>query len=115
MGRERRQFPRIHEPCTVRYRRSGEIASAWSRVTVINLSAGGLRFRCADEPLEPGAPLQIQVALPGFREPMTLKALVVWNQLHASGVTEVGAEFQDLDVKQQLTIDRLVSFLKRAV
>lgn len=112
MAQERRHFPRVREPFTIQYRRSGEVVSSWSRVTVINLSAGGLRFRCADESLEAGAPLQIQVTLPGFREPMTLKALVVWNQLHASGVTEVGAEFQDLGIKQQLMIDRLVGFLK---
>ncbi len=115
MGQERRHFPRIREPFTIQYRRSGEVASSWSRVTVSNLSAGGLHFRCADEPLETGALLQIQVALPEFHEPMTLKALVVWNQVHASGVTEVGVEFQHLDIKQQLVIDRLVGFLKQSV
>lgn len=115
MAQERRRFLRVREPFTIQYRRSGEVASSWSRVTVINLSAGGLRFRCADEPLETGAPLQIQVALPGFREPMTLEARVVWNQLHASGVTEVGAEFHGLDLTQQLMIDRLVGFLRTSV
>jgi c-di-GMP-binding flagellar brake protein YcgR len=112
MARERRRFPRVRESFTIQYRVASAIASSWCRGPVINLSAGGMRFRCVEEPLEVGAPLSIQVSLPGFREPLILKAVVVWSQLQASGVTEVGAEFQDLDVKQQLMIDRLVSFLR---
>lgn len=112
MRKERRQFPRVREPFVIQYRVAGEVASSWCRVTVINLSAGGVRFRCAEEPLEVSTPVRIQATLPGFKEPLALTAVVVWSQLQASGVTEVGAEFQDLDAKQQLMIDRLAGFLQ---
>ena len=114
MGAERRQFPRIPEPFSVQYRVSGEVGS-WHTVTVINLSAGGLRFRSAEEPLATGAALQLKIILPGFRAQMSLSALVAWSQVLASGVTEVGVEFQHIDLKTQLMLDRLVGFLKKSV
>lgn len=46
------------------------------------------------EPLETGAPLQVQIALPGLREPMTFKALVMWLQPCASGVTKSARNFK---------------------
>ena len=115
MGQERRRFARTPEPFAIQYRPANQPAVAWCRVTVINLSAGGIRFRCTEEPLEAGTPLQIDITLPGLREPMMLNASVIWNQLQASGVTEVGAQFQGLDRKQQLLIDRLVGFLRTSV
>ncbi len=114
MGAERRQFPRVPEPFSVQYRVAGEVGS-WHTVTVINLSAGGLRFRTAEEPLAGGTALQIKVVLPGFREQVSVSALVAWSQLLASGVTEVGVEFQHLDMKTQILLDRLVGFLKKSV
>ena len=62
-----------------------QLAAAWCRVTLINLSAGAL------------------------------DASVVWNQLQASGATEVGARFQGPDGKQQLLIGRLPGFLPTSV
>ena len=115
MAQEHRRFPRVREPFVIQYRKAGEVASSWCRVAVTNLSAGGVRFRCVEESLEAGVPLQIRVALPGFHEVLTLNTTVVWSQLQASGVTEIGAEFQDMDPKQQMMVDRLVEFLRTSV
>ena len=95
----------------IRYRTTGGPVNEWVRVTMINLSAGGIRFRCGGEPLQAGTPLEIEIMLSGLPQPMTLPAAIVWNQLQASGVTEVGAQFQTLDMSQQLLIDRLAGFL----
>lgn len=115
MRKEQRRFPRVREPFVIQYRVADGVTSSWRRVTVSNLSAGGVRFRCVEEPLDAGTPLTIQVTLPGSREPLTLKATVVWTQLQASGVTEVGAEFCGLDTEQQLMSDRLVGFLRMSL
>ena len=115
MRKEQRRFPRVRESFVIQYCVADGVTSSWRRVTVSNLSSGGVRFRCVEEPLEAGTPLTIQVTLPEFRESLTLKATVVWTQLQASGVTEVGAEFCGLDSEQQLMSDRLVGFLRTSL
>jgi hypothetical protein len=111
---EQRRFPRVPEALAVRYRASGALAGSWCSVTAVNLSAGGIRFRCA-EPLDVGASLQLELKLPGAAEAMVLRGQVAWSQMMASGVMESGVAFLDVAIPQQRLLDQLVSFLNRRV
>ena len=114
MTRERRRFPRVPESFHVQYRVFGDLGELWHAVTALDLSAGGVRFRGA-EPLEAGISVNLQVQLPGAAQPMTLRGQVVWSQMLASGVTENGVEFLDVNLEQRAFIDRVVSFLNKRV
>ena len=108
---ERRKFPRTPEAFTVKYRVTGDLAATWQSITTVNISAGGLRFRVA-EPLERGTPVQFEIKFPGLSQAMILQGLVIWSELQASGVMEVGAEFHDVKLHERAMIDRLVWFLR---
>ena len=114
MSKDRRRFPRVHEPVGVHYRVSGSVG-AWTEAHVINISAGGLRFRCTDERPETNAVLQVQVTPPDGSAPATLIAQVTWSQLMASGVTEVGVEFQDIATADSILIERVMGLVRRSV
>lgn len=109
--RERRQFHRIPQPIEARYRVSGDLGLAWAKGNLVNISASGLRFR-AEELLEKGAMVEIEAKMPGLKEVLALKGMVVWSSLQASGVAEMGVEFSEVSVQQQYQIDSLVSFLR---
>lgn len=111
-GRERRKFPRASEPLEARFRVEGELAATWTIMTVINLSAGGIRFRTS-QAIAPGVRLQLNIKFPGLPQPLELRGGVVWNQIQASEVVEHGVELSDLTLKQQSQIDQLVFFLGR--
>ena len=108
--RDRRRFPRTREPLEAQYHVDGDFSSVWTTMTVLNLSAGGLRYRGAEE-LDPGRTLQLKITLPGMPIGLELHGRIVWKQMHAAGVTEHGVEFHDLTEKQQEQIDQLVQFL----
>ena len=110
MGRERRKFPRAAEPLDAQCRVEGDLAATWMRMTIVNLSAGGLRVRLS-QAIDPGARLKLKIKLPGVPQVLELRGGVIWNQLQASEVVEHGIEFADLTLKQQAQIDQLVSFL----
>ena len=95
----------------MRYRLAGGVGESWCDVRTMNFSAAGVRFR-SDGMLDPGALLELQVVFPDVGQPLSLRGTVVWSQLHASGVTELGVEFLDLTQTQQAQIDRLVQFVK---
>ena len=114
MTRERRYFSRIPHAFDASYRVVGELTASWCAVMSINLSAGGMRVRI-DEALEKGAILEVKLQLIGIRELLIVRGCVVWNQMQASGVTEVGIEFMDVKPEQQVQIDSLVEFLKKSV
>ena len=80
-------------------------------MTLLNLSAGGLRFR-AEEVLEKNTLLAIDVKIPGLREQITIKGRVAWSTMHASGVVETGVEFLDVSPDQQFQIDNIVQFFQ---
>ncbi|MBI4342517.1 MAG: PilZ domain-containing protein [Candidatus Omnitrophica bacterium] len=109
--RERRRFPRAQEPIEAQYRLDGDFASTWTTATILNLSAGGVRFRAA-QPLNAGALLQMKLRLPGMPQLLELRGAVVWSQLQAATVMEYGVEFRGLTLRQQAQIDQLVSFLR---
>ena len=85
MKPERRRFPRIGEAVKIQYRSSGQLGTSWHTATIVNFSAGGVRFR-VEEPLERLAAVAVQIVFPGARSMMELQGQVVWNQMQASGV-----------------------------
>ena len=109
--RERRKFHRIPQPIDARYRVSGDFGLAWAKGNLVNISATGLRFR-AEELLEKGAMVEIEAKMPGLKELLIVRGMVVWSSLQASGVAEMGIEFYEVSVPQQYQIDNLVSFLR---
>lgn len=111
MARERRSFPRVPQPFEARFRLSGELGSSWHAITLVNLSAGGLRFR-SNELIEKGALVDVQVQLPGMREPVVMDGRVVWSSMQASGVAETGMELLDASPELQMQIDSVVRFLR---
>ncbi len=112
MKRERRRFIRTSQPVDVQYRLRGEFSAPWTATRTVNLSAGGVRFRC-QEPLRQDDELELRLQLAGSPKPLELRARVVWNQMQASGVNEIGVEFNDVTQEQQVQIDALVQFLGR--
>ena len=114
MKPERRRFPRIGEAVKIQYRSSGQLGTSWHTATIVNFSAGGVRFR-VEEPLERLAAVAVQIVFPGARSMMELQGQVVWNQMQASGVMECGVEFLEVTTQQQAQIDQLVSFLRNQV
>ncbi len=115
MTRERRHFPRIPQAFDARSRPSGEFGSGWETITVVNLGAGGIRFRSQDARLALGSLLDISLSIPGLQEALVLEGRVAWSDMQASGVTEHGVEFIRLSPKHQAQIDQLVGFLKGRV
>ena len=110
MTRERRQFIRTSQPVDLRYRLCGELSAPWTITRTVNLSAGGARFRC-QEPLRQSDELDLRLQLSGSPRPLELRACVVWNQMQAAGVNEIGVAFLDVTHEQQMQIDALVHFL----
>ncbi len=113
MVRERRSFPRVPQPFEARFRLSGELDFSWHAITLVNLSAGGLRFR-SHELLDQGALVDVQVQLPGIREPVVMNGRVVWSSMQASGVAETGVELLNASPELQIQIDSIVQFLRSA-
>lgn len=111
MTKERRSFPRVPQPFEARYRLTDEMGASWHAMTLVNISAGGVRFR-TDQLIEQDTPLQIQVQLPGMREALVVSGHAVWSTLQASGVMEIGVEFLNVTPDQQLQIDNVVQFLR---
>ena len=109
--RNRRDFHRVTQPVTGRYRLSNQIVAPWTSITIINLSAGGLRFR-GEELLEQDAPIEVETHVPGMSAVLFVKGRVAWSSLQASGVTETGVQFLDVTIEQKFRIDKMVEFLR---
>ncbi|MBI4341606.1 MAG: PilZ domain-containing protein [Candidatus Omnitrophica bacterium] len=109
--RERRDFHRITQAIEGRYRASGHFGALGASMTLVNLSAGGLRFR-SEEQLEKDALLEVEVKIPGFREPLIIKGRVAWSTLQASGVVETGVEFLNVSPDLRCQIDSVIQFFR---
>ena len=112
MRKERRQFRRVHHEIAVRYHTYGW-GESWKTATLLNLSAGGIRFR-SDELLEPGSQIELQIALPNAAGVLTVHGRVIWSQSVAAQVHEHGVEFAEATPEQQERLDELVRFLFKA-
>jgi len=112
MGKEQRQFQRIPESFNVTCRRSGALTETWRHVATKDLSAGGISFE-SELFYELADALEIQVALPGFHEPLVLRGRIVREQPLPSGVVDYAVAFMDVTPDQQLAIDEMVKFLSK--
>ena len=112
MGEERRRFPRIQQTLTVQCRPHGSLAASWRPVTMVNISAVGIRL-LSEQPLESDETFDLQVTLPGSAAPLLIQGRAAWTRMQASGVTESGVEFVNMTSDQQAQIDTLVQFLSR--
>ena len=90
--RESRRYPRFQSKRVVRFRQEdgSEIKSIFK---IINVSQGGLQIACQDR-IAPETVFCLDIDAPEFREPLLLKAKVIWinaspdaNGLYYSGVT----------------------------
>jgi len=111
--KERRQFHRVAQTLEGRYRVSGEFTSAVKPMTLLNLGAGGVRFR-GSELLEKHQMIEIEAAVPGLRGTLVVKGRVAWSAMRASGVAETGAEFMEISPDQRFQIDKIVQFFRGA-
>ncbi len=109
--RERRHFHRVPQPIEAKYRVNGNFGATWAVGTLVNISAGGMRFR-AEELIEKGALVEVEAKVPGLREVFAVKGMIVWSNLQASGVAEMGVVFSEVTLQQQYQIDNFVTFLR---
>ena len=59
----RRRDPRVKLPCAMKYRPASALSSAWFDGTLLDFSAGGLRF-LGEQLLEPHEMLAVQMQFP---------------------------------------------------
>jgi len=112
MTRERREFHRIPQEFHAQYRLYGDLMASWSEIVLVNLSAGGMRFRSEDT-IPKDTIIEMKLHLPHAHAPLVLHGSVAWSQLQASGVIESGVQFMDVTIEQQAQIDYLVQFLRK--
>lgn len=114
-GRERRKDPRAALRLPIRYRMVGASMNIWYPGTIENLSAGGVNL-VADQILEGGDEVELEVTLPGRQNPYLLKGQVVSECSSSFGAFAYGLAFIDTGTGCRLELDNLVRFLtsKRA-
>ena len=112
-GVERRRHPRVEYPFMVRYQ-SRRRPGTWRMAPLHNLSVCGARFLC-ECPFEIGEALDLELILPSAKEPVTLKARVVWSKVANAALSlhEYGVAFEALTPGQEATIHQVVSHLLR--
>lgn len=114
MGSERRQFPRAVLPFPTHYRaEQGGFLEMWKTGTILDFSAGGLRF-VAEDLLESGARVEFKIAFPNRKEPYMIVGCVVRDINAATDAPEYGVQFVDVDSMRQAEIDQLVAFLRKS-
>ena len=92
----------------VRYRNPVGGRESWLISPLRDLSSGGARF-LSESTVEAGAELEIQLVLPGSKDPVALKVRVAWAKPAPWGMAELGVTFEPEDVKVQQTIDAAVA------
>ena len=91
---ESRRFPRLKESCRIRYKQidgsglEGELTEA----ITVNISGGGVCFN-ADERIDPGTLLAIELLVPDFTSPVVSLGRVAWCDPAATQSFDVGIEF----------------------
>ena len=96
-GEERRRSPRIAKQFIVRYRCPEIGQTQWLASPIKDLSTVGVRF-FGEYGYKIGADLEMELSLPIETKPIPVKGRVVWQRRHSqSKMTELGAEFIDLD------------------
>ena len=101
---ERRRAMRIIRSFIVRYPSLASGPGFWLVSTLRNFSTGGARFFC-ERTFQVGETMIAQLILPTSREPVVLKARVVWTKPSPFGMADLGVSFEpsDAHAKQALT------------
>ena len=91
---ERRKYPRLKESCRLRYKRVESEGAARRSVDAltVNISGGGICF-AAEEAVEHGTLLAIELLLPEFETPVIALGRVTWCERGEGGRHDVGMEF----------------------
>ena len=95
------------------YRLKHEMSVFWHEVTMVNIGAGGVRFR-GEEELSPGTDLDMRMQLSGSGQPLEVSSRVVWSALLSPGAFETGVEFLDLQPEQQAAVYDIVAFFMKS-
>ena len=109
---ERRMFPRVHASCDVSYAAvegdpGFEDLRATQNALLKNISGGGICF-VAQDPVEPGQMLALEISLPGLPSSVISYGKVCWcTQRDGADGWEVGVEFwwigwQSEDAQEQI-------------
>lgn len=103
---EARRHLRAPLALEVRYRTTGSFLVSYS----LNLSVGGLLLETADPAPPVGATLVVRFTVPGAGETIETQARVVWvrEPLEPGGRRSLGLQFEGLEQRMGLLIDRLV-------
>ena len=89
----RRKFPRVRDNCSIRVRTLAGFSApeAGFDARTVNISGGGLCFR-ADQRVEAGEFVAIEMAMPEFKSPVVALGRVSWVGA-AAPPCDVGVEF----------------------
>ena len=85
----------------------------WHKATIVDISAGGLRF-LSPEPVEVGTRIEFQVLLPVRKDPYAFAGQALWEREAGGAGFEYGVSFAGLSMDQQSDLDKLVRFLGHA-
>ena len=107
----RRRDPRVKLPCPMMYRPAGSSACAWFDGTLLDFSAGGLRF-LGEQLLEPHEMLAVQMQFPLGADPYDFTGRIIWVRPSTSGLYEYGAQLNDLTLDQAAALEEIVRFLR---
>ena len=105
---DQRRAPRILRAFMVRYRNPKKGGASWLISPLRDLSSGGARF-LSESMVEANTDLEIQLVLPGSRDPVSLKTRVAWVKAAPLGMVELGVTFEPDDVAVQQIIDAAVA------
>jgi len=106
---ENRRTPRIVRSFMVRYRLPTTRQAGWLVSPLRDLSSTGVRFVC-EQAFSVGALLEMELLLPTAKQPVPLKAKVVWTKPVQWGMVELGATFEPVNATVQQMIDDAVAY-----
>ncbi len=103
---EHRRAIRIIRSFLVRYA-SGP--GSWPVSTLRNFSTYGARFFC-ERTFRVGEAMMVQLILPTSREPVVLKARVVWTKPSSFGLVDLGVSFEPSDERSTKALTNAANF-----
>ena len=110
---ERRQGDRVARAFMVRYQPPASRGSdSWAMSPLKNFSRTGARF-FSDYEFKVGEWILLQMLLPSSKQPVWLKARVVWMKPGPMGMVDVGVAFGLSEPAAQQAIEQAVTFLQR--
>ncbi|HEX9779701.1 MAG TPA: PilZ domain-containing protein [bacterium] len=110
VSQERRKDSRALGVFQIEFRRQEDPEGPWRLVNAMNLSAKGMRIRCADE-LQADWRLDLKIPIGATGETAAVRGRVIWTRNPAAGVHEYGIEFTHLSGPQQASVEALVNAL----